>query len=75
MENYWNSYGVFIVATMIQNILGTNEAFNEGTDILWEKSINIYEDFKNSIFNVATKSEMDCINDYMQTINIKKLKP
>jgi hypothetical protein len=69
MQNHFNSYGVFIVATMLQNILGTEAAFDEGTDILWEKSICIYEEFIKSEYNVNTKSEMDCIEEFMQQTN------
>jgi hypothetical protein len=69
MQNHFNSYGVFIVATMLQNILGMEAAFDEGTDILWEKSICIYEEFIKSEYNVNTKSEMDCIEEFMQQTN------
>jgi hypothetical protein len=68
MQNHWNSYGVFIVATMLQNISGM-DVFNEGTDNLWQKSIDIYQDFIKSPYNVATKSEMDCIEEFMQQTN------
>jgi hypothetical protein len=74
MQNHLNSYGVFIVATMLQNILGMDAAFDEGTDILWENSIGLYEKFIKSEYNVNTKSEMDCIEEFMQNIK-PTLKP
>jgi hypothetical protein len=74
MQNHFNSYGVFIVATMLQNILGIDAAFDEGTDILWENSIGLYEEFIKSEYNVSTKSEMDCIEEFMQNIKTR-LKP
>lgn len=66
-HNHLQSYGVFIVATMLQNILGEYNAFENGTDGLWESSIGLYEEFIKSEYNVDTKSEMDCIEDFLKT--------
>jgi hypothetical protein len=66
-HNHFQSYGVFIVATMLQNILGEDNAFEDGTDVLWESSICLYEEFIKSEYNVDTKSEMDCIEDFLKT--------
>jgi hypothetical protein len=36
-----------------------------GLDVRWEESITEYNKFLNSEYNVDTKSELDCIDEYI----------
>jgi len=52
-------YGVFCVASH-QYLSHIHEL-----DLRWERANEIYNEFCESDYNVATKSELDCINEYM----------
>jgi len=58
--NYQDSYGVFCMS----NRMLTREYKIDGLDIFWADAIDEYEKFLSSVFNVDTKSELDCIDDY-----------
>jgi hypothetical protein len=38
----------------------------DGLDIFWSDAIGEYEKFLNSEFNVDTKSELECIDEYFR---------
>jgi hypothetical protein len=38
---------------------------DDGLDIVWEEAIGEYNKFLNSKYNVDTKSELDCIDEYL----------
>lgn len=59
--NNLNSYGVFCMADRM-----LARAYKiDGLDIFWAEASTEYEKFLNSEFNVDTKSELDCIDDYV----------
>lgn len=62
--NYHESYGVFCVAMFINNL--DREGWEGNIDLLWEKAIQTYDKFLKSEYNNKNKSELDCINTYMQ---------
>lgn len=57
---YQNSYGVFC---MTDRMLANGYEIN-ALDEFWAEAITEYEKFLNSKFNVDSKSELDCIDDY-----------
>ena len=59
-------YGVFLIAELgrVKGVLDKNTEY----DILWDTAIEMYNYFENSIFNVDTKSEYDCIIDYLDCL-------
>lgn len=58
--DHFQSYGVFCVATRM-----LDDGYDLGAlDELWDDAILEYEEFLNSEFNVDTKSELDCIDEY-----------
>ena len=62
MENQENFYyGVFCTADRMQASGYEVEALDE----LFSDAINEYKSFLSSKFNVSTKSELDCIDDYL----------
>jgi hypothetical protein len=38
---------------------------DDGLDIVWEEAVGEYNKFLNSKYNVDTKSELDCIDEYL----------
>lgn len=65
--NHWDSYGVYAIATQIQS-----RSANQDLDLVWQEAIRLYNEFTFSSFNVDTKSELDCINEFM---NSKAIEP
>lgn len=63
--NHWESYGVYAMATYMQNKLASNVVLD--LDTAWEESIRLYNEFTNSRYNVEGKSELDCINEFMNS--------
>jgi hypothetical protein len=61
--NHFDSYGVFCMADRLIN-LGLSD-LNDGLDIVWEEAVGEYNKFLNSKYNVDTKSELDCIDEYL----------
>ena len=61
-DNHQNSYGVFCMADRLTDLGLSN--LNDGLDVVWEESITEYNKFLNSKFNVDSKSELDCIDEY-----------
>jgi hypothetical protein len=59
-NNHQNSYGVFC---MTDRMLARGYKI-DCLDIFWGDAQVEYEKFLNSEFNVDTKSELDCIDDY-----------
>lgn len=57
-HQHWDSYGVFCIAQMILK--------NNDLDFIWSEAIGLYDKFLPSKYNVSTKSELDCIQDFMQ---------
>jgi hypothetical protein len=64
-SNHWDSYGVYAIATQIQS-----RNANQDLDLVWQEAIRLYNEFTFSSFNVDTKSELDCINDFMNSIAV-----
>jgi hypothetical protein len=59
-------YGVFLIAELgrLKGIFNPNLEY----DLLWETSEAMYKDFVGSSFDTETKSEYDCISDYLNTL-------
>ena len=58
-----NSYGVFCMADRLID-LGLSD-LNDGLDVVWEEAVGEYNKFLKSKYNVDTKSELDCIDEYL----------
>jgi hypothetical protein len=71
--NHWDSYGVYAMATYIQNKLASNVVLD--LDTTWQEAIRLYNQFTFSSFNVDSKSELDCINDFMNSIAVTDSEP
>ena len=54
-----SSYGVFCIAAQL-------EQNNRGLDVVWDKAIKLYDEFRNSRFNNLEESELDCINEFLK---------
>ena len=54
-----SSYGVFCIAAQL-------EQNNRELDIVWDKAIQLHDEFRNSRFNNFEKSELDCINEFLK---------
>ena len=61
--NHMNSYGVFCMSDRLINLGLSN--LDDGLDIVWEEAVGEYNKFLNSKYNVDTKSELDCIDEYL----------
>ena len=62
-NNHQNSYGVFC---MSDRLLAFDICdIDNGLDERWGKAILEYAKFLGSKFNVDTKSELDCIDEYL----------
>lgn len=61
VKEYQKSYGVFIVADRLQYFKADYDL-----DELWDEAIELYTEFLDGEFNVNTKSEMDCITDFLE---------
>ena len=59
-NEHHDSYGVFC---MTDRMLARGYKI-DGLDIFWADAQVEYEKFLNSEFNVDTKSELDCIDEY-----------
>lgn len=59
---YAESYGVFMIADRLQYF-----DFGYDLDELWARASNLYVEFLDSEFNVSTKSEMDCVTDFLES--------
>jgi hypothetical protein len=71
--NHWDSYGVYAMATYIQNKLASNVVLD--LDTTWQEAIRLYNEFTFSSFNVDTKSELDCINEFINSKAIVDSEP
>lgn len=60
-KDHQNSYGVFIIADRLQYFKS-----DYGLDELWDEAVELYLEFLDGEFNVDTKSEMDCITDFLE---------
>ena len=61
--NNFNSYGVFCMSDRL--LAYDIHDIDTGLDVRWEESITEYNKFLNSEYNVDTKSELDCIDEYI----------
>ena len=52
-------YGVFCIAIQL-------EQNHRELDVLWDKALKLYDEFKNSEFNNPEKSELECINEFLK---------
>ena len=62
-SQHWNSYGVFAIAIQLKN-----QNYSE-IDVMWQESIDLYEQFYKSEWNDLKQSELECINKFMKHIN------
>ena len=53
-----NNYGVFCIAAQL-------EQNNRELDVLWDKALKLYDEFRNSKFNNPEESELECINEFL----------
>jgi hypothetical protein len=63
MKQVNKSYPIFCIAA---HLLSGRE---DELDLVWEDAIKLYAEFTASEFNDYNKSELDCINDFL---NLKK---
>tara|TARA_R100000655_G_scaffold97158_1_gene139959 strand:- start:1030 stop:1239 length:210 start_codon:yes stop_codon:yes gene_type:complete len=59
-------YGVYCIIDMAVGIIDKKE----GYDIAWNKGIQLYDKFLNSKFNNPNKSELDCINNFLNNLKL-----
>lgn len=55
------SYSIFCIASQLLN------GREDELDLVWEEAIELYCEFIDSVFNAQNKSELDCINDFLNT--------
>ena len=67
MENkYGDGYCIFV---MIQLAIAHKVISSElEYDLMWAEGIKLYESFFQSIYNDENKSEIDCMNDFLNVI-------
>ena len=61
--NHFNSYGVFCMSDRL--LAFDIHDIDKGLDERWDEAIAEYNKFLNSEYNVNTKSELDCIDEYI----------
>lgn len=57
-------YGIFCMAMAMPQSF--RDEMNMDLDLWWHKAANMYEHFLLSPYNKSTKSELDCIHEYMR---------
>tara|TARA_B100000214_G_scaffold257319_1_gene189685 strand:- start:1904 stop:2077 length:174 start_codon:yes stop_codon:yes gene_type:complete len=57
---------------MAKDLLGDDEYDWYSYDLAWDKGIELYEAFQISEYNSSNKSELECINDFLN--NLKQIK-
>ena len=57
---------------MAKDIFGDYEYDWYSYDIAWDKGIELYEAFQISKYNTSDKSELECINDFLNNLKTKK---
>ena len=67
--NYY--YYVYCLIDMAKDILGDDGYDWYSYDLAWDKGIELYETFLKSEYNSSDKSELDCINDFLNNLNKK----
>ena len=66
-SSYDYYYGVYCLIDMAKDIIDKSE----GYDITWDKGIELYDLFLLSIYDNPNKSELDCINDFLNNLKSK----
>ena len=66
--NYNYYYYVYCLIDMAKDILGDDEYDWYSYDISWDKGIELYEAFQISEYNLSDKSELECINDFLNNL-------
>ena len=56
---------------MAKDIFGDDEYDWYSYDIAWDKGIELYEAFQISEYNSFNKSELECINDFLNNLKTK----
>ena len=64
--NHMNSYGVFCMADRL--VYQGISNLDDGLDVVWEEAVGVYNKFLKSEYNVDTKSELDCIDEYLNNV-------
>ena len=52
-------YGVFCIAIQLKQN-------HRELDVLWDKALKLYDEFRNSKFNNPEESELECINEFLK---------
>jgi hypothetical protein len=65
--NHWDSYGVFAIATYIQQVEAIDSNETRDLDSLWDEAIFLYNNFVVSKFNDVNQSELDCIYQFLDS--------
>ena len=63
-NNYNYYYYVYCLIDMAKEIIDESK----GYDFAWDKGIELYEAFQISKYNSSDKSELDCINDFLNDL-------
>ena len=65
-----NPYSIFLMVELARcyNIIPKDLEY----DTTWEIAQGLYSDFQTSKFDIDTKGEYECIEDYLQDYNSKK---
>lgn len=58
---HWGSYGVFCIAQL------TSNGNTRELDVAWEDAIKLYEEFLQGPYNSLDKSELECINEFLNS--------
>lgn len=66
-SSYDYYYGVYCLIDMAKDIIDKSE----GYDITWDKGIELYDIFLLSKYDNPNKSELDCINDFLNNLKSK----
>ena len=70
-NNYNYYYYVYCLIDMAKDIFGDDEYDWYSYDIAWDKGIELYETFQISKYNTSDKSELECINDFLNNLKTK----
>ena len=66
-SNYNFYYYVYCLIDMAKDIIDESK----GYDLAWDKGIELYQAFLKSEYNSSDKSELDCINDFLNNLKTK----
>ena len=70
-NNYTYYYYVYCLIDMAKDIFQDDDYDWYSYDIAWDKGIELYETFLKSEYNTSDKSELECINDFLNNLKTK----